>query len=865
MVLTSIGRRGALAVAGVLIALTTLYVAAWIYYSGGDRPASARLGISYDFSQADGALRVTAVEPGTPAEAAGLRIGDEIVAINGRPLVNERPIHDEILHARPGTVVRLSVRRADGGTSGIDATLIEPRPAERTFHVRFVTQAVTQGALRLYPLGFFIVLVVLLLQRPQDRNAWLVALLFAGFIAAAPLDPDLVHERGIRAFGLAYKTFFFTLAPALFLYLFAVFPVRSPIDRRWPWLKRPFLAVGAALAAALAVQVVSSDSWDPIQGALRDLTLTGLLVQLYSAAGMLLGAVSLIGTYRASHDPETRRRINVIVWGTAISLTPFLALQIAAGARPVGEVFTGGWFWLYAPAVLALFVLPISFAYAVVKYRVIEIPLLLKRSARYLLVQRGFVVLVALSGLVATVALVRLFPPLAPDRPDLAVPAGLVAGVGFGLTLAWAGVRVRRRVSPWIDRKFFRSAYDARRILEDLAAHAAEATSRESLAAEIEQCVREALHPERLLVYFADAGGRLTALGGEPPPALAILSDVEAWLPPFENRDEPLVIEAREDEPHPVPPLAPLAPECLAPITGRGGALVGLLVLGRRRSDEPYSAEDRRLLHAVSVQAGMALDNFALAERMAVRLESERRAERELTIAQEVQGRLLPQAPPPRATLDLRGVCIQARAVGGDYYDFLDLDDGRLAIILADISGKGISAALLMANLQAHLRAQCLATGDDVARLLTTIDRFMFEATAAYHYATLFFGRYDEPTRTLVYANCGHNPPLLIRAGGEIEWLAPTAPAVGLFPTWTCATGDVRLAPGDTLIVYSDGVTEAMADDEEMFGDERLLEIALGLRAAPVDEVVATIVREVERFSGSVQEDDLTLVVARAR
>lgn len=862
MVLRSVGRPGALAIAGLLIGLTTFYVAAWIYYSGGDPPPTARLGIQYEVIGPGETIEVTGVHPGTPAEAAGLRQGDRLLAIDGLPLQGERLIHDRILHAEPGTTVTLTVSDARIGTSrDVQASLAPPVP--RPFGFR----GVTTGILRLYPVGFFVVLVVLLLQRPQDRNAWLVALLFAGFIAAAPLEPEVV-DPPIRTFGLAYRTIFHTLIPAFFFQLFAVFPARSPVDRRWPWLTKLLLTLGLGLAATLAVQVMRSGSWEPVERALAwgEWSLIGLLLIAYVAAGTGLGALSMAGNYLEAHDAETRRRIRVIVWGTAISVTPFLALQVAAGTRdPISYFDATVGFWAWAPAVLALFLLPISFAYAVVKYRVIEIPLLLKRSARYLLVQRGFFVLVAALGLASTLLLARVFPPLAPNRPDLAVPTGLVVGVAFGLALAWTGVRVRRHVTPWIDRAFFRSAYDARRVLEDLAAHAAESPNREALATELESCVTEALHPDRLIVYMANADGRLRARRGAHPPELEALPDTPGWLPAFDNGAEPLVIEVREDEPHPVPVLAPLGAECVAPITGRGGTLLGLLVLGRRRSDEPYSGEDRRLLHAVCVQAGMALDNFTLAERMAERLESERRAARELTIAQEVQSRLLPQAAPPLATLDLRGVCLQARAVGGDYYDFLDLGDRRLAIVLADISGKGISAALLMANLQAHLRAQFLAAREDVERLLTRIDRFMFEATAAHHYATLFFGRYDEGTRQLTYANCGHTPPLLLRAGGLAEWLSPTAPAVGLFPTWACATGAVTLAPGDTLIIYSDGVTEAMDDSDEIFGDERLLDLARRVAGAPIDELVGTIVEEVQRFSGSVQEDDLTLVVARAR
>jgi serine phosphatase RsbU (regulator of sigma subunit) len=299
-------------------------------------------------------------------------------------------------------------------------------------------------------------------------------------------------------------------------------------------------------------------------------------------------------------------------------------------------------------------------------------------------------------------------------------------------------------------------------------------------------------------------------------------------------------------------------------MVGRTGVFTGLLVLGARMSDESYSSEDRRLLASVCRQAGLALESMILAEQMAGRLEAEQRAAQELAIAQAVQARLLPQDVPSIRTLEVRGACLQARAVGGDYYDFLDFGDGCHALVLADISGKGISAALLMANLQAHLRAHYLAAREDPAAMLTAVDRYMYDTTAPHHYATLFFGHYDDATRRLAYVNCGHNPPLLLRTSRQASWLSPTAPAVGLLPGWSCSVGQVTLEPGDTLIIYSDGLTEAMDDEGECFGEERLLDLAERSASLPVDGLVAALIDDVQRFTGAVQEDDLTLVVARA-
>jgi sigma-B regulation protein RsbU (phosphoserine phosphatase) len=723
--------------------------------------------------------------------------------------------------------------------------------------------AVAGQLLRLYPVGFLAVMTVLLLQRPQDRNAWLVSLLFASCIAAAPLDPAMGHPL-LRGFAVGYKMLFTALIPALFYTLFAQFPARSPIDRRLPWLKYGFVATGLALGVPLALLVTRSGTWDPLlrlmqQPAWRPV---GMATVLIGIASFLLGMASLLWNYRSAPDVTARRRTGVIVWGTIAAVGPTVILHLAAGGR---EPYDHMPFWVWAPTVFALFLLPLSFGYAVVKHRVIEIPLLLKRSARYLLVQRGLILLVVLLGLAGSITLALWFPRVAPHRPALAVPAGLLVGVGFGIALAWAGTHVHRGMAQRIDRAFFRSAYDARRILEDLAVEAARSTTRHELAALLSRCLDDALRPTTLAVYLDAENGSLGVVHGEVPPALVSIRTDDAGVRAVHEHGAPLVIEDVEHGSHPLRSLAALAPECIVPIIGRTGALTGLIVLGRRRSDEPYSSEDRRLLESVSRQAGLALENIVLAERMAARIEVERRTSQELAIAQEVQARLLPQQVPAVPTLDFRGTCIQARAVGGDYYDFLDLGGGNLALVLADISGKGISAALLMANLQAHLRAQYLLAPRDPARLLTAIDRQLFETTAAHHFATLFFGCYDDASRRLVYANCGHNPPLLLRACGSVSWLEPTAPAVGLLPVWSCTVSEVTLQPGDTLIVYTDGVTEAMDDDAEPFGEDRLLELARRAVQLPIDGLVTAILDEVQRFSGTVQEDDLTLVVARAR
>jgi serine phosphatase RsbU (regulator of sigma subunit)/integral membrane sensor domain MASE1 len=246
------------------------------------------------------------------------------------------------------------------------------------------------------------------------------------------------------------------------------------------------------------------------------------------------------------------------------------------------------------------------------------------------------------------------------------------------------------------------------------------------------------------------------------------------------------------------------------------------------------------------------------------RVEGERLAALEMGIACEVQSKLLPQRTPPLPTLDYAARCVQARAVGGDYYDYLDLGSNRIALVLADISGKGISAALLMANLQAALRSQSALLVENFAHSLRLVNRLFFECTEPSKYATLFVGIYDDTTRSLRYVNCGHNPPLLLR-GPTIERLVANVTVLGLFEEWECVVAETTLAPGDILALYTDGVVEATNATQQEFGEAGLLQTLRKNRHSDARSIAESVVASVQEFSAGEQKDDLTLLVARVR
>ena len=255
------------------------------------------------------------------------------------------------------------------------------------------------------------------------------------------------------------------------------------------------------------------------------------------------------------------------------------------------------------------------------------------------------------------------------------------------------------------------------------------------------------------------------------------------------------------------------------------------------------------------------------------------RLQSEVEIASEVQNQLFPQSAPVLRSIELIGICQPARTISGDYYDYLCLPDGSLAVAIGDVAGKGISAALLMASIQSTMRTQ-LAAGLQIsvaaghghrsarfctASVVAELNRQLYANTAPEKYATFFFGVYDETSRTLTYTNAGHLPPLLVR-GNSVGRLEVTGTVIGLFPVADYQEQTVQIEDGDLLIAYTDGITEPENAYGEEFGVERLADVVMRHRTAPAGEAIKKVMEAVAHWSTAPElPDDMTVVLARGR
>jgi sigma-B regulation protein RsbU (phosphoserine phosphatase) len=295
------------------------------------------------------------------------------------------------------------------------------------------------------------------------------------------------------------------------------------------------------------------------------------------------------------------------------------------------------------------------------------------------------------------------------------------------------------------------------------------------------------------------------------------------------------------------------------PIRNRDGRIVGVLQLLNKREGE-FGAADLEFLALVSEHVAIGMENATLH----ISLLEKDRMQRELSLGKEIQRRLLPKPPREIAGTEIAATSVACFEVSGDSYDFLELPSGDLGLAIADVSGKGVAAALVMSSLQAALRVAAPLDGN-LVRLVARLDTLIRELAGGRKYVTFFFGCYSPVTGRFRYVNAGHNPPLVLR-DGQVTSLASTGVPIGLLPNAAWKEAEVVLAPGATLVLYTDGMTEASSPDDEEFGNVRFSELASSLAGQTAAGVVSGLLAGVTAFEGgSPPADDKTLVVLHRR
>jgi len=297
--------------------------------------------------------------------------------------------------------------------------------------------------------------------------------------------------------------------------------------------------------------------------------------------------------------------------------------------------------------------------------------------------------------------------------------------------------------------------------------------------------------------------------------------------------------------------------EMACPIVGQG-RIIGVFNLENDDIDA-YHEGHLEFLKTFASQAAAAIERARL---MDAALEA-RKIERELEIARGIQESFLPEKAPVMTGLDLHGINLSYGEVGGDYFDFIPIVDNQLGLAIGDVSGKGIAAALLMAAFRASLLAE-IRNHYAIRRIFEKVNRLLYESTDTGKFVTAFYGVLDVKNRVFTFSNAGHNPPLLLRANGSVEWLSEGGLALGILTDAAYEERPVPLATGDVLVLYTDGVTEASNATGEQYGVNRLEDLVRARATESARAIVEAIVEEVEAFTGDLHlNDDLTLVVAR--
>ena len=792
-------------------------------------------------AQSDSITTFFTVDPNDFVSAPYPQRGDTILTIADSAATLNRWIASlEVVHT-PGREVKITFLR-----KGVEhETVIRTRPVSATLRVSvFILQILKVLIfLSFVGLGFWAYL-----KRPDSPPVRVLALY--GFSMATFMVTTFMPMYAVMAaFQVPLEGRLLGIAASIgvffsgfWLLLQMLFPRPAPLIRR-----RPLLAYGLCLLPWILL--VGFAAGAPLFKLPDNI---GLRFVVYPIAVLqvLAGLALLTWNHRHAQTYIEKRQTKLVLWGSGGGLVLFLIYlldrygiirnlfqqPLAARMLATDLVF------------LILLLSPLSLAYAFGKYRLLDIEGRLRRGTRHLLTLTFMLALLFAIGYYASEIVSRSLAR--GSFWNLAVTIAVVVGI----------LRGAQSVEKNLERRFYPERQRLRQMIQDFLQRTASFADQRTFWNQLEERLRDSLAVEE--VYPVLRAGDHSFL----------LRDVAST--PFDPSG-PLVLKMeREGRPIMVDEAmsgtrVPMSDDemnwlmrnrvaLLLPMVTHG-RLVGFLGFGMKVEREDYAPEELSILSSLAPQVALASDNMRL---IAENVEK-RRMEEELQVARRVQERFLPKKLPPTPGLSIAARSVFCLEVAGDYYDVIALGDGRTALAIGDVSGKGAGAALIMANLQASLRALC-GLGLTLDGLMLRANELIHQNTEPDQFITLFVGVFDPREQLLRYVNAGHNFPILIRRSGRDQMLDEGGLILGPFPDATYEQGCVRLAPGDTLLLYTDGVSEAMNSAGDELGEELVRDVVRAHAEESPEEIIAHVMSLVDLHQGGRSpEDDQTLLAVR--
>lgn len=840
-----VGRRGiVVTVASAALLLLFLGIAANRAWTWRERPWAGMTFGSADHEVA--AYRFYGFRAGeishavvdrSPAAEAAVDSSARVVAVEGIPVGEPTRLRQALKDLEVGDPVEYTLLQ-DGEQRSVTLTL----EAALENPVVVLDLLVASGV----GLAFLVVAWVVLSKRPGDLRARLFYLLSSTtafvFLADAVLRVEKATPWGEsvreRALLGASGGALVTVCLALLLHFALVFPETRPSLR-----KRPRVTLGGLYGAMASILLLHFVQLFPLE---EQASVVVGVIALPLILGF--GACTVIGSwvaFRRSYreaGPEGRRQLQWPLWSFGVAfLTPFV-LALVSGFVAAFLQRTEGYRYRFFDSDLsrvaldALYLLiPLAFAFAILKHRLLEIDRILRKTTVYgiLTFLLGFLFLVVAGGLGSWLGRATGI-----DQDWVLVASTLV--------VAAALLPLRQQVQSVVERRLFPRRFSYPEALDRLRRKARAPEEESAFARTVVETIQGALDVETTAILTREEGALrpLASLGLSDrqrsrlrlPLRGPLATGSSAWLGHGSLPEEhEAALEAAR--------IAALQPARL------GTDTVGALAVGRRLDHEPFADEDLRFLEQA---ADLYADGMS-------RLDTSRRSE-EAEEARRIQAGLLPQELPTLRNGEIAATWRPAREVGGDAYDVVRLDDDRVLFCIADVVGKGVPAALLMSNLQATIRA---FAGPDLgpAELCLRLHRLVRGNVAMGKFITFFGAVFDERDRRLRYANAGQVPPLLLRADGSWRELTEGGPALGAFSRAEYDEGAIRLEAGDRVVLFTDGVTEAMDPQGRMLGDDGVLEVLLLHRETPASSLVEALAQAVENHAGGARADDTTIVV----